>query len=52
MPTQKPVLSFVVDEDFLERLDDYRFENRINTRSEAIRILLSSALEDYEKTRK
>ncbi len=49
MPTEKPILTFAVDEKLLERLNDFRFGNRIETRSEAIRMLVEKALEDYEK---
>ena len=49
MPTEKPKIIFVADKELLKRLDDYRFENRINTRSEAIRELLDIALKAHEK---
>jgi len=49
MPTEKPKIIFVADNELLERLDDFRFDNRINTRSEAIRRLLDEALKKYEK---
>jgi len=49
MPTEKPKIIFVADNDLLERLDDFRFENRINSRSEAIRRLINEALKKYEK---
>jgi metal-responsive CopG/Arc/MetJ family transcriptional regulator len=49
MPTKKDILNFVVDSDLKKRLDDFRFDNRINTRSEAIRRLLNEALKKYEK---
>jgi metal-responsive CopG/Arc/MetJ family transcriptional regulator len=52
MPTEKPIINFAVDEEFFRRIDDYRFENRINTRSEAIRRLIEEALERYEKQEK
>jgi len=52
MPTQKPKLLITFDEKLLERVDDFRFENRINTRSEAIRRLLDEALKSYEKKKK
>jgi metal-responsive CopG/Arc/MetJ family transcriptional regulator len=52
MPTEKPILTFAVDEKLLERLNDFRFENRIETRSEAIRMLVEVALKDYEKKKK
>ena len=49
MPTEKPKIIFVADADLMKRLDDYRFENRINSRSEAIRRLINEALKKYEK---
>jgi len=49
MPTEKPKIIFVADNELIERLDDFRFENRINTRSETIRRLLDEALKKYEK---
>lgn len=49
MPTKKPILNFAVDEDLLKRIDDFRFEKRFYTRSEAIRHLIEKALEKYEK---
>lgn len=52
MPTQKDILNFAIDEELMERLDDFRFGNRINTRSEAIRRLLDEALKKYEKKTK
>jgi len=52
MPTQKTILNFAVDDELMERLDDFRFDNRINTRSEAIRRLLDEALRKYEKKAK
>ena len=36
----------------LERFDDFRFDNRVNTRSEAIRRLLDEALKRYENKAK
>jgi metal-responsive CopG/Arc/MetJ family transcriptional regulator len=52
MPTDKPKIIFVTDEKLMKRLDDFRFDNRINTRSEAIRRLLDEALKKYEKKAK
>jgi len=52
MPTEKPKIIFVAEDDLLERLDDYRYENRIPTRSEAIRRLLDESLKKYEKKAK
>jgi metal-responsive CopG/Arc/MetJ family transcriptional regulator len=52
MPTKKDILNFAVDKDLMKRLDDFRFGNRINTRSEAIRRLIDEALKKYEKKKK
>ena len=52
MPTEKPKIIFVADNELIERLDDFRFENRINSRSEAIRRLMDEALNKYEKKTK
>ena len=52
MPTEKPKIIFVADKELLERLDDYRFSNRINTRSETIRILLDKALTQFESKKR
>lgn len=52
MATNKPRILLTLDEDLLKRIDDYRFENRINTRSEAMRRLLKIALEKPPATDK
>ena len=49
MPTNKPRVLLTIDEELLRRLDDFRYGNRIPTRSEAIRRLLEEALKRYEK---
>lgn len=51
MPTKKPILNFAVEEELLKRIDDFRFENRFYTRSEAIRHLIEKALSEYKKNR-
>ena len=51
MATKKPQVLLTLDEDLLERIEDYRYENRIPTRSEAMRRLIKDALEKYEKKR-
>lgn len=48
MTTEKPILNFVVDPDLLSRIDDFRFENRIASRSEAIRRLVEKGLKTLE----
>jgi metal-responsive CopG/Arc/MetJ family transcriptional regulator len=49
MPTGKPKILFVADEKLLTRLNDYRFSERIESKSEAIRRLLEDAPKRYEK---
>jgi len=49
MPTEKPKIILVMETDLITRIDDFRFENRIPSRSEAIRRLITEALGKYEK---
>jgi len=50
MPTQKPILTFAADEELLKRINDFRFENRIESKSEAIRLLVEEGLKKWEKS--
>ena len=43
---------FVIEQDLIDRIDDYRFDNRINSRSEAVRRLLEEALAKNNKKTK
>jgi len=45
MATIKPILNFPVDVALLKRLDDFRFSNRFESRADAIRWLLTFALD-------
>jgi hypothetical protein len=49
MPSEKPFLSFVVDAEFLKRIDDFRFKNRFASRAQAIQWLLKYALDAKPK---
>jgi hypothetical protein len=49
MPTDNPKLLIVFTKKLLSRIEDFRYENRIPNRSEAIRRLIENALERYEK---
>jgi metal-responsive CopG/Arc/MetJ family transcriptional regulator len=49
MATKKPRILLTVDDTLIKRIDDFRFENRVNSRSEAIRRLIKEALNKYEK---
>ena len=48
MATKKPRILLTLGEELLKRIDDFRFENRFNTRSEAIRHLLMAGLESFK----
>jgi len=48
MATTKPQILLTLENDLLKRIDDYRFENRCNSRSEAIRRLLEESLKKHE----
>ena len=45
MGSEKPLLNFVIEQDLLNRIDDYRFTNRFATRAAAIKWLLAWALD-------
>lgn len=44
MPSNKPKMLFVLEQELIDRIDDYRFDNRINSRAEAIRRLIEAGL--------
>ena len=48
MPTNKPKVLITLDDDLMERIDDFRYGNRIPSRSEAIRRLIEEALKKYQ----
>lgn len=52
MATDKPKVLLIVDDELLKRIDDYRYENRIPARNEAIRRLIIEGLKKYEKSAK
>lgn len=49
MATKKPILNFVVDPDLLRRIDDFRFQNRFDSRAAAVKWLIEWALNEHEK---
>ncbi|MCG7853157.1 MAG: ribbon-helix-helix domain-containing protein [Methanosarcinaceae archaeon] len=49
MASKNPKILITLNKKLIEKVDDYRYENRIPSRSEAIRCLLDEALEKYEK---
>ena len=52
MPTSKKILNFAIDANLLKRLEDFRFDNRFNMLSQAIRHLIDGALKMNEVFRK
>jgi hypothetical protein len=49
MATQKPQILLTLDDKLLKRIDDYRYENRIPARSEAVRQLIEVGLKKQKK---
>lgn len=45
MPTEKPRYTVIVDEELLEKIDDFRFENRYPSRSAATLELIRLGME-------
>ncbi len=45
MPTEKPRYTIIVDEELLEKIDDFRFENRYPSRSSATIELIRLGIE-------
>ena len=50
MPTNKPRVTFALSEGQLERLEDYRIDQRIKNQSQAILSLIEKGLSDIEKS--
>jgi len=48
LASKKPFLSFVIEEDFLKEIDDYRFNNRFPSRAEAIKYLIRLGLNHHK----
>lgn len=44
MPTEKHVVTVIVDERLMSEIEEYRFGNRIGSRSEALRRLIEKGL--------
>lgn len=48
MPTDKPRFTVIVDQELMKRIDDFRFDNRYNSRSAAALELIRLGLEAFE----
>lgn len=52
MPTEKPRYTITLDEDMLQKIDDFRFENRFPNRTQATLELIRIGMEALEKQQK
>ena len=52
MPTTKPRYCITVDEETLKEIDDFRFSNRFNSRSQATLELIRLGLEALKEREK
>ena len=49
MPTEKPRFTIVIDQELLDKIDDFRFENRYPSRSAATLELIRLGMEALKK---
>jgi len=49
MPTKKPIISVVLDDETLKRVEDFQFENRIPSRSKALNELIKIGIKQMEE---
>ena len=52
MPTEKPRYCITVDDEMLKEIDDFRFENRYNSRSQATLDLIRMGLQCLKEKEK
>ena len=52
MPTDKPRITITMTPEQLQRIDDYRFENRLKNQTQAILSLIETGLADLEEETK
>lgn len=52
IPTEKPRYCITVDDETLKEIDDFRFENRYNSRSKATLELIRMGLESLKTNEK
>jgi hypothetical protein len=48
MPSEKPQILIVDDEVLFKEIEDFRFDNRIQSRSEAVRLLVKEGLKSKQ----
>lgn len=49
LPTKKPIISIVLDEETLQKVEDFQFGNRIQSRSKALNEIIRLGIERLEK---
>lgn len=49
MPTNKPRYTIIVDDDLLDRIEDFRYNERFPSRSEATLVLIEAGLKYFEE---
>ena len=49
MATNKPRYTIIVDEDLLDKIEDFRYTERFPSRSEATLVLIEAGLKYFEK---
>lgn len=49
MPSKKPIISIVLDEETLEKVMEFQLENRIMSRSKALNELIKIGIEELKK---
>ncbi len=49
LPSEKPFIALVVDENLLQRIDNYRFDNRFQSRAAAIKHLIELGLKQEQR---
>lgn len=52
MPTDKPRVTFTVNKDTLDKIDEFRFSNKSKNQTQAILSLIEKGLSDLEPERK
>ncbi len=52
MATNKPRYSLTVDDEMFQKIEDFRFNNRFQTRNDATVALIRLGLEAYERQQK
>ena len=49
MPSDKPLLHIVMDQALIDRIDDFRYENRFPSRAAAVKWLIERSLDRGER---